>query len=66
MHHPKFLLHDVVGGALWDAGIPVAEVYLGRLIPNLDPTSCSLSGSWASLIPVELFRRQRRDNCTPG
>jgi membrane-associated protein len=36
MHYPTFLVYNIVGGALWAAGVVLAGFYLGRVIPHID------------------------------
>lgn len=36
MHYPTFLTYNVVGGALWAAGMLLLGYFLGALIPNVD------------------------------
>ena len=64
MPYGRFLSYNVVGGALWGAGVPVASYFLGSLIPNLDQYLLLVIGSVVvvSVIPVglELLRARRR------
>ena len=36
MNYRKFIVYNIVGGAIWAVGIPLAGYYLGRLIPDID------------------------------
>ena len=36
MHYPTFLFYNVIGGAIWAVGLPLAGFYLGSVIPNAD------------------------------
>lgn len=36
MRYPYFLLYNVIGGALWAAGLTLLGYYLGTLVPNID------------------------------
>ncbi len=36
MHYPTFFLYNVLGGALWAIGLPVAGFYLHELVPDID------------------------------
>lgn len=36
MHYPTFLTYNVVGGALWAAGMTLLGYFLGAMIPNVD------------------------------
>lgn len=36
MHYPTFLTYNVVGGALWAAGMTLLGYFLGSAIPNVD------------------------------
>ncbi|MBI3250563.1 MAG: VTT domain-containing protein [Candidatus Andersenbacteria bacterium] len=36
MQYKKFLTFNIVGGALWAVGVPLAGYFLGTLIPNVD------------------------------
>lgn len=36
MHYPTFLTYNVVGGALWAAGMTLLGYFLGSVIPNVD------------------------------
>ena len=36
MNYRKFIVYNVVGGAIWAVGIPLAGFYLGKLIPDID------------------------------
>src|SRR3989344_6152622 len=36
MNYRKFIVLNVVGGAIWAVGIPLAGFYLGKLIPDID------------------------------
>ena len=34
--YKKFIRYNLIGGALWGAGMPLAGYFLGRSIPNID------------------------------
>lgn len=36
MQYPRFLAYNVIGGALWAAGLPLTGYYLGSVIPGID------------------------------
>jgi membrane-associated protein len=36
MKYPNFLAYNVIGGALWAIGLPLAGYFLGTLIPDID------------------------------
>ncbi len=36
MHYRRFLSFNVIGGALWAMGVPVAGYFLGSIIPDVD------------------------------
>lgn len=36
MKYTKFLTYNIIGGALWAIGLPLAGFYLGSMIPNVD------------------------------
>lgn len=36
MKYPIFLSYNVIGGALWAIGLPLAGYFLGNVIPNVD------------------------------
>lgn len=36
MHYPTFFVYNLIGGALWGIGLPVAGFYLHELIPDVD------------------------------
>lgn len=36
MRYSKFLLYNIIGGALWGIGLPVLGYWLGNTVPNID------------------------------
>ncbi len=36
MHYQTFISYNIIGGAIWGIGMPVAGYFLGRSIPNVD------------------------------
>lgn len=36
MHYSTFIRYNIVGGALWAIGLPLAGYFLGNLIPDVD------------------------------
>lgn len=36
MHYPKFLVYNIVGGAVWAIGLPLLGWWLGEIIPDID------------------------------
>jgi len=36
MHYRTFLFYNIVGGALWGIGLPLAGYFLGKTIPGVD------------------------------
>ncbi len=36
MRYPTFLFYNIIGGALWAAGLTLLGYYLGSVIPNID------------------------------
>lgn len=36
MQYSKFLLYNIIGGALWGIGLPVLGYWLGNTVPNID------------------------------
>ncbi|MBI4215264.1 MAG: VTT domain-containing protein [Parcubacteria group bacterium] len=36
MRYPQFMVYNLIGGALWSIGIPLAAYYLGNIIPGID------------------------------
>lgn len=36
MQYRTFLIYNIIGGALWAIGLPLAGYYLGKLIPDID------------------------------
>jgi membrane-associated protein len=36
MQYKNFIAYNVVGGALWAAGLPLLGYYLGSVVPNID------------------------------
>jgi membrane-associated protein len=65
MSYRRFLTYNIVGGALWAIGIPLAGYYLGRSIPDVDRYLLPIVGAiiLASVLPgaVHLFQEYRHE-----
>lgn len=64
MDYKKFLLANILGGALWGVLIPLAGYYLGSLIPNIDryllPIIIVIMAVSLAPLAAEYARKRRR------
>jgi membrane-associated protein len=64
MTYSKFLTYNVVGGAAWGIGIPLAGYYLGTLIPDIDKylIPIVLGIIIVSLLPTAIHMLKKKDD----